>query len=262
LEPDLQNLIIDIARSLGFLSRLPIPGRFFSGSDGSLTQSVRAFPIAGIMIAMPSAAIFATLLFFHRDAMLSAFIALSIQTLLTGALHEDGLADSADGLLSGRGRDKALEIMRDSRIGSYGAIALIVSYGTRASALGAIAHALPPAQAGFALLGVAAISRTTMIWHWITLPAARRDGVAASSGTPDETAGRIAYGFGLALFILIGLPACGLFSVATALAASGASLWIFTAFCRKQIGGHTGDTIGATQQLSEIATLVALALFA
>ena len=165
-----QDYLDDLIRSVGFLSRIPIPGRFFIEHDGSLSRAVRTFPVAGVLIALPSAALFATLLAGHADPMLSAFLALALNTFLTGALHEDGLSDTADGIGGGRDRESALRIMKDSRIGSYGAVALILSFALRGAALAAVATTVTPTMAGLALLGVAALNRAAMVWHWSLLP--------------------------------------------------------------------------------------------
>ncbi len=101
----------------------------------------------------------------------------------TGALHEDGLADVADGLGATHDREKALTIMKDSRIGTFGGgIALVLSFGIRTAALAALVPAVSPSGLGLIMLSVAAVSRTAMVWHWQSLPPARRDGVAASAG--------------------------------------------------------------------------------
>src|SRR5690606_36097588 len=131
--------IADLTRSVGFLSRLPVPPRFFEGHDGSLTSTVRAFAAAGALIALPAAVLLLLLLACRADPLLAGFMALAATTLLTGALHEDGLADTADGLGGGRDRDHMLAIMKDSRTGSYGVFALILSFGLRAAAVAALA---------------------------------------------------------------------------------------------------------------------------
>ena len=152
----IRDFIDDTARSVAFLSRVPVPQRHFTGHDGRLSRAVRAFPLAGVLIALPAAALAAVLSAIHAPPALLAFAALALQVLVTGALHEDGLSDSADGIGGGRDRDSALAIMKDSRVGSYGAVALILSFGLRASAIAALATVLTPSGLGMALLAVAA----------------------------------------------------------------------------------------------------------
>jgi len=257
-----QDYLIDVMRSIGFLSRIPVPGRFFIEHDGSLSRAVRAFPAAGLLIALPPAALLSTLLAGRADPMLAGLLALTLQTLLTGALHEDGLSDMADGVGGGRDREAALRIMKDSRIGSYGAVALILSFGLRGAALAAFAAAATPTSAGFAMLGVAALSRAAMVWHWSLLPPARADGVAASAGAPQEAALIIALATGGALAFALMLPVLSLPAALFAIALTAGAAWGFSRYISARIGGHTGDTIGATQQLTEIMSLSALALFA
>jgi adenosylcobinamide-GDP ribazoletransferase len=257
-----QDYLDDVVRSVGFLSRIPMPGRFFVEHDGSLSRAIRAFPVAGLLIALPSAALFATLLAGHADPLLSAFLTLALQALLTGALHEDGLSDTADGIGGGRDREAALRIMKDSRIGSYGAVALILSFGLRAAALAAFAAVTAPTMAGLALLGVAALNRAAMVWHWSLLPPARSDGVAASAGEPEAIATIVALATGGAVALALMLPAMSLLATIFSIALAAGIAWSFTRYISARIGGHTGDTIGATQQLTEIMSLSALALFA
>ena len=257
-----QDYLIDVMRSVGFLSRIPVPGRFFVGHDGSLSRTVRAFPVAGLLIALPPAAVFATLLAGNADPTLSALLALTLQAFLTGALHEDGLSDMADGIGGGKDRESTLRIMKDSRIGSYGAVSLILSFALRAAAMAAFAPVVTPTAAGLAVLGVAALSRAAMVWHWSLLPPARTDGVAASAGQPEAAATRFAAVTGGALALALVLPAMPLSATLVTIALSAGVAWSFTRYISARIGGHTGDTIGATQQLTEIMSLSALALFA
>ncbi|PST21865.1 adenosylcobinamide-GDP ribazoletransferase [Mesorhizobium plurifarium] len=258
---DIRELWADVARSVAFLSRIPLPDRYFRGYDGGLGRAVRAFPLAGILITLPAAAIAALLGAFHASSLFTAFLVVAAQAMVTGALHEDGLGDTADGFGGGRDREGALEIMKDSRIGTYGAVALILSFGLRASALAAFLPLLTPAGGGIAVLATAALSRAAMVWHWSRLPPARRSGVAASAGVPEARATSVALGSGvllaLVLFFLAGAPTV---AVLLSFGAFGLIVPGFTRLAERKLGGHTGDTIGATQQLTEIAVLGALAL--
>lgn len=253
------DFVADLARSLGFLSRLPIPSRFFEGYDGTVSRAVRAFPLAGLVLALPAALLLWLLLEWEAEPLLAALIALSVMTLLSGALHEDGLADTADGFGGGRDSDNVLSIMKDSRIGSYGVIALILSYGLRAGALASLAHgslALP----ALGLLAAATLSRALMVAHWHVLPPARAGGVAAGAGSPEAGARNVALASAALACLILLLPAIGLLPILVALALAGLAVTGFTRHARGRIGGHTGDTIGAAQQAGEIVFLIALAL--
>ena len=255
-----RDFIDDTARSVAFLSRVPMPQRHFIGYDGRLSRAVRAFPLAGVLIVLPAAALAAVLSALHAPPALLAFAALGLQVLVTGALHEDGLSDSADGIGGGRDRDSALTIMKDSRAGSYGVVALILSFGLRAAAIAALATTLTPSGLGMALLAVAAASRTAMVWHWSLLPPARRDGVAASVGEPASGATFFALASGILIAAALLLPHGTLLSLALALALAILAVLVFNRIALRKIGGHTGDTIGATEQLAEMSVLFALAL--
>jgi adenosylcobinamide-GDP ribazoletransferase len=256
----INDFVDDVARSVGFLSRISVPSRHFIGHDGTLSRAVGAFPVAGLLISLPSAALFAILLALNADPLLCAFLALGLQAILTGALHEDGLSDTADGIGGGRDRESALVIMKDSRIGSYGAVALILSFAIRASALATIGAVLTPTQAGVALTGIAALSRAAMVWHWSLLPPARSDGVAASAGMPETQATWLALFTGALFSIVLAGGATSFVDGVVVVAASGLVCWGVTQYIGTKIGGHTGDTIGASQQLAEVTALSTLAV--
>ncbi len=256
--PNATQFIADLARSVGFLSRLPVPDRFFRGYDGSVSRAVQAFPAAGLVIALVPALLLWLICLSH-DPLLAALAALGLQSLLTGALHEDGLADTADGLGGGRDRDQALVIMKDSRIGSYGVIALILSFGLRAAALAALGR-YDPALAALGLLAASAASRALMVAHWRALPSVREGGVAASAGQPEEQARNMALLTGAVAALVLLVPVAGPVRSLLPLVFAGLIAFGFTRYVSNKLGGHTGDTIGATQQLSEIALLIGLAL--
>lgn len=254
------DFIDDVARSVGFLSRIRVPSRYFIGHDGTLSRAVGAFPVAGLLITLPPAALLAVLLALNADETLAALLALALQAILTGALHEDGLSDTADGIGGGRDREAALAIMKDSRIGSYGAVALILSFAIRASALAAIGTVLAPTEAGFAVLGVSALSRAAMVWHWSLLPSARTGGVAASAGAPEASSTILALFSGGILCLVLAGGATSFIDAVVTIALCAMATWAASSYIESRIGGHTGDTIGATQQLAEIVSLSALAV--
>lgn len=253
-------LVTDLARSLGFLSRLPVASRYFEGHSGEMSRTPRAFPLAGAVIAAPAGLLLALLLGWGANATLAAFAAVTLQILLSGALHEDGLADCADGLGGSATREKTLEIMKDSRVGSYGVLALVLSVGIRVSALAALIHQLSPLNVALCMIGVGALSRAFMVWHWHALPAAKPDGVAASLGKPDDQSLYTALVLGLAIATLAVVPFAGFHPLIVGLLVSGACAYGFQLYIRKRLGGQTGDTIGATQQICETMALAALSV--
>ena len=188
--------------------------------------------------------------------------------LATGCLHEDGLSDTADGFGGGGSRERILEIMRDSRIGAFGACALMLSILLRWSALVALASGAgaangsgaahsAPAAVFAALLAAHGGSRALLPAFLHLLPPARADGLSAGAGG----VGRPVAGAALALGFL-SLLALGLSAALMAAAALAAAFFLFRALCLKKIGGQTGDTAGALQQIAEILILlVACAVF-
>jgi len=168
--------------------------------------------------------------------------------IITGAMHEDGLADSADGLWGGWEKDRRLEIMKDSRIGAYGVLALVLSLGLRWVALAAVteAGALWPV-----VIGTAALSRAAMVGVMHALPNARTDGLSRSVGRPPRAAALVASGIGGAVWLLLSASGGPLFAAIIAAAACGL-------IAKAKIGGQTGDTLGATQQITEIVVLLAV----
>lgn len=250
----------DIARATGFLSRLPMPARYFDGHDGSLSRAAGMFPLAGLVIALCPGLVVVALSWLGANTALTALIALIVLIAVTGALHEDGLADSADALGARGGRDHMLSIMKDSRIGAYGVLALMASFSLRAVALTIILSVAGGWNTFLVLLAVAAASRAAMAWHWNELPPARHDGVAVAVGAPDTPAVKLAVGLGIGLFALLTLFSTGLIPTVLGLGLIALAAWQWTGTVRARLGGHTGDTIGATQQITETVSLAALAL--
>ncbi|MFS8050809.1 adenosylcobinamide-GDP ribazoletransferase [Rhizobium sp. BR 314] len=250
----------DIARAVAFLSRIPVSASFFAGYRGKLGTVSRAFPVAGLLVAFPAAIAFGVLLAFHADPLMAALLALTVLTVTTGALHEDGLSDTADGLGGGTDRERILTIMKDSRIGAYGAAALILSFGLRAAALAAIARHVSPSHGAIALLATAVLSRGAMVWHWHVLPAAKPEGVAASAGQPDGDAMQLALIMTLVLAILLIGPSMGISALVPCLLVVAVATFFLNRHMRQRLSGHTGDTIGTTQQICEIASLCTLAM--
>jgi len=256
----ISDYLDDIARATGFLSRLPMPSRHFAEHDGSLSRASGMFAVAGLVIALLPALVLWVLTLLDANAALTAIITLMILVGVTGALHEDGLADSADAFGARGGREHMLEIMKDSRIGTYGVLALMISFALRAIALTIILSVSGGWNTLLVMLGVAAASRAAMIWHWNQLPPARHNGVAASAGAPEERANMLALASGGIIFVAFVAVSSGLTAALLALLVMVAATSWWTSLARTRLGGHTGDTIGATQQISETLGLTTLAL--
>jgi adenosylcobinamide-GDP ribazoletransferase len=215
---------------------------------------MRAFPIAGAVIGVASGLILAGLASTGLPGLVAAGLTLAAQALVTGGLHEDGLADTADGFGGGRDRDSKLAIMRDSHIGTYGVLALVLGLIVKAAALAAVAHG--PAFAAIALLAASgAFSRALIVWLMASTPPARSDGLARGVGQPSDFTARIALLAGGLIALVLMLATRGLVPTLVILGAGGLVAGLFRALAMRQIGGHTGDTCGAIQVLVETAMI-------
>lgn len=239
----------DVLSATALLTRLPVP----AGPEGRAAEAAWAYPVAGLLVGAVAALAGAVGHWAGLPTPLCALVALAALVAATGALHEDGLADAADGLWGGWTRERRLEIMRDSRIGAYGALALMLSLAARWAALSAL-YEIGPGAGAAAIIAAAALSRAAMPAMMWALPPARDSGMSAELGQVPGGAAILAAALaGAAALVLVGWEAP--FAALWAAAAAGAAV----AVARERIGGHTGDTAGATQQVAEIAVLLSIA---
>ncbi|WP_207456967.1 adenosylcobinamide-GDP ribazoletransferase [Azospirillum sp. SYSU D00513] len=239
----------DLALAVVFMTRLPLRLRG-APAEGAQARSMGWFPLVGAGVGLLGGGVHALALLANLPPLAAALLALAAMAWATGALHEDGAADVADGFGGGRDRTRKLEIMRDSRVGSYGVLAIVFSVGIRAAALAALAG---PLEAVLALAASGALSRGGMAVMARLMAPARADGLAARQGRPGT--GTVA--LSLALSAAIATAALGMAAPA-ALAAAALGGWAVAALARRQIGGHTGDVFGAAQQVAEAAVLLTL----
>ncbi len=211
----------------------------------------RCFPLIGVIVGGLSGAVFLGLAETGLSPLVLSFLAIAVQVLVTGALHEDAIGDVADGFGGGHDKVRKLEIMRDSRVGTYAVVALILTIGLKVSALASLEV---PSTAFLALVASGAASRAFISLAMYLMPPARQDGLGASAGKPPLTAALMALALGLLVPIILFEP---FFGSAALLAGMGAAL--VTGFIAiRQIGGQTGDVLGTIQQVSEIAFLLTL----
>jgi adenosylcobinamide-GDP ribazoletransferase len=242
------GITTDLRTGLAFCTRLPIA----APQGANLTQAVWTFPLVGVLIGALGALVF--WLTASLGSFVAATLAVTATTLVTGALHEDGLADTADGFGGGTTKERKLEIMRDSRSGVYGVTALISSYLLR---VGAIASLPAAASAAAALIAAHAGARATMALFMAMVPRARQDGLSAKIGTPPSGPLAVAALLGLLAFLLcLGIGGALLAVLLVMIVLAGAAR-----LARSQIGGQTGDVIGAVEQASEIVILLTAAAF-
>lgn len=247
----------DLRQAAGLLTRLPVPVPTTTPAPAETQTAAaghpaRCYSLVGAGIGAAAAFAYGLGAWLSLPPFACALVALAAAMLLTGALHEDGLADVADGFGGGRDRLRKLEIMRDSRIGSYGVLALLLVAAARGGSLAALAQ---PAAAAAALVAAHCLSRGGLAAIMWALPPARRDGLAVATGRPGGGDAIAALIIGLAAaFLLLDFTAA-----LTAVIAVATLQWVIAVQARRQIGGVTGDVLGAAQQLGEAAVLLVAA---
>lgn len=247
-----QSILADIAACIGFYTRLPT-GVDVGAHGRTFAETQWAAPVAGALVGLGVGVVAWLALLIGLPPSLAAVLAIAAGIALTGALHEDGLADTADGFGGGKDRDSKLAIMRDSRIGSYGVLALGLSLLARWAAFAALS-AISPMAVLIAAIAAHAASRATLPALMTALPPARLDGVSASAGHVDPVTARIAAGLGLVFL----LPGGFVFAIVAALLVAFL-VFLIARLALGQIGGRTGDVLGLAQQIGEIAVLATAA---
>lgn len=249
----------DLQTAASFLTWVPISRTAAEAFD--LRRAARAFPVAGALIGFAAAIVVVLCASLGMSSLLSAALAIFALVIITGALHEDGLADTVDGFWGAADREGKLKIMRDARIGTFGVLALLFSVVIRIAALQQILSE-GAFQAAAALIAAGAVSRHGMVALMRRSANARGEGLAFSAGTPWAGAERTS----LITALAIGLPAAWLAGgIVGVLVAGALAILAFIGvkeLARYHIGGHTGDVCGAMQQIIEIAVLTGLALTA
>ena len=239
----------DLVSAFGLLTRLPLPRSTASSSTGA---SVWAWPVVGLVIGAIGAAAYALAWRAGLSSLLAGLVAVIAMVIATGGFHEDGLADTADGLGGGATPEKRLLIMKDSRIGSFGALALIGSVVLR---VGALAQLAEPRLVAPALIVAAVLGRAAMPGVVLLSAPARPGGLGAALGVLDRR--RVLIGGALTVVIGLGLerPHALLETIFAALLVAAGVAGVGA----RSLGGYTGDTLGATEQLTECAVLLVLA---
>ncbi|HVM82024.1 MAG TPA: adenosylcobinamide-GDP ribazoletransferase [Stellaceae bacterium] len=245
---DWRSLGAEWRLAVGFFTRIPLRPDAELGPAG-LARAAWAFPLVGVLVGVAGGIAFSVTDRLGLPIMAMALIAVLATVLLTGGLHEDGLADTVDGLGGGTSREDALAIMRDSRIGAFGVLALLFSVGLRVAALAAMADSRTAVNA---LVAAHALSRGLLPMAMLWLEPARADGLGAEAGRPTPPTTTAALVIAIAVAMLALGSSRGLAAFALAAVAMGA----MAILARRRIGGYTGDTLGATQQIGEIMVLL------
>ena len=247
--PPLRSGLRSLHLATGFLTRVPLPPPPLSA--GGLAPAMAAFPLVGAGVGAAAGLVWLAG-FRLLPPLPAALLAVLAGVALTGALHEDGLADFADGMGARGDRDARLAVMRDSRTGAFGALALVFSVLLRAAALAAA----PGGLAGLgALVAAASLSRAALPAAMQVMGPVRADGLGASAGLPDASVAAAALVLGL-LAAIAGLGFGGTLAAVLAALAAAAAVVVLA---RRTLGGFTGDVLGAVAQGVEIAVLLAAA---
>src|SRR5258708_3239312 len=231
--------LADFKMATGFLTRLPVPHPDGAG-PANFARAYRLFPVVGGLIGLAMGVLCLALRQVGVPDLAAAALVLGAGALLTGALHEDGLADVADGFGGGRDVEAKLAIMRDSRIGTYGVIALLVSFAAKLSALVAI----PDGYVVQSLIVAHALARGVLPVLALELPYARPDGLARTGGQPDTTTTAIAG----ALALLIALLSLSWIDALWAAVAAGVSGFVIARRARRRGRGQPREGRGAGGQ--------------
>jgi adenosylcobinamide-GDP ribazoletransferase len=257
---EVQSWVADTLACLAFYSRLPVPRHLVRADPPGFSRAARASPLAGLLLGLLAGIVLAITAALGLPALLSASLGILALVCLSGALHEDGLSDFADAM-GGTSPQGRLEIMRDSRVGTFGVLALVFSILIRIIALSHLLETFGALQGAFALASATALSRAAALWPLHALPPARTEGLGADvAGLPLATL-HVALGLGALIAVAASAGTTLGGSIAGLLAAAAAVLLV-TRLARCLIGGQTGDVAGAASQAAEIAFLVALTTLA
>ncbi len=255
---DPHSFPVDMLMALRFYSRFPTGSRPHETPDFNQIAPVLAF--ASVAISLIPVLVFSLGMAFGLPALLSASFGIGAQIIVTGAMAEDALADSADGLWGGAEVSRRLAIMKDPRHGTYGVLAIVLLVAIRLSALSTL---LVWSGIGAIMLWLAAqiIARQGALWLLLVLPPARTDGTARAAGTLLRTPFVVGASLGALLFLVAAGAFVGIFGLALTLSVLALIVWGWSRICRSLVGGYTGDLIGALQALLEIAALSSFILF-
>ena len=248
---DLGGLLTDLAVGIAFYTRLPV--RVATPVDGAaVARASWCAPLVGALVGALAGLAYWAAWRLNLPTFICATLAVAAGMLLTGCLHEDGLADTADGFGGGQTRERALEIMRDGRIGAYGTCALVICLVLR---IGAITDLPRAALVAWALVGAHATARGGLALFMRLVAPARPDGLSATAGAPSRERAAVAAAIGIALL----WAALGFKNALIALLLVFIGAVVMAWLARRKIGGQTGDVLGAVEQVSETLVLLVTA---
>jgi adenosylcobinamide-GDP ribazoletransferase len=251
----------ELRTAIVFLTRIPFahaapaptPAETAAATHGAVAQAGWAFPLAGVIVGVIGAVVYALAHGLGLPPWPAAALAVAATMAASGALHEDGLADTLDGFGGGETRERKLDIMRDARIGTYGVCALVVSILIRVAAVASLADA---GLAAAALVAAHAAARATLPALMTLVPPARRDGLSFAAGQPAAVSAAVAALIGFVVLVLC----LGFGHAIVALIALVIATFLIALLSLRQIDGQTGDVLGAVEQVGEIVVLLVAAV--
>jgi adenosylcobinamide-GDP ribazoletransferase len=241
-------LLADLISAFMLLTRLPVARFARLGGAPDLARCVWAFPVVGLAVNGMGGLVYWLAQRVGMPPLLAAAWTLATTMIVTGALHEDGLADTADGLGGGSTPAQKMDIMRDSRIGSYGALALLLSVVMRAGAIAALGR---PIFVATAMILAGILGRSGILLLLFVLPPARDDGMGATMGSPRAKS----IGLGLGLAVVTTFLALPVLPAIEVVVLGFSSSLVLAELAYMQIGGHTGDLLGASEVITECVVL-------
>lgn len=240
-----------------FLTRIPAP-KDFEYSDDLMHEAARYYALVGALVGLAGAAVF-FVTFTWAPVSVCMILSTIVTLYLTGAFHEDGFADLCDGLGGGVTPERALEIMRDSRLGTYGSAGLILILALKISLLCALAEL---SETGLVVLGALivghSLSRASAVAVIVTSDYVRMEGTAKPVSAGISTEGKLVTGITVILMSLLGMLLINPFAVFGGILALVISHFFIRRTFEKRLGGYTGDCLGATQQVSEVGFYLGL----
>lgn len=248
----------DFIMALRLFSRLPTGDSPHQKPD--LNRIAMALPLASVAMGIGPALLLIGGALIGLPSYFAATLAVAAMIVVTGAMADDALADAMDGLFGGHTVERRLEIMKDSRHGSYGVAALCLFILLRATALGAMA-AVNPLAAGSVWLAAGIAGRSAALWLPLALSSARATGLAASAGEVSKGGFAVGLVFAAILLFVLAGPTTSLVALGAAVVVAVAVVAGWTALVKRLVGGQTGDLIGALGALVEIGVLAALLPF-
>lgn len=244
-----QDWVDDLQISLSFLTRIPVPGGPAIGNP-SLSQATRFFPLIGFLVGIIGALALWVANWLGLPELAAIIFGLLAIVLVTGGLHEDGLADSCDGLAGGTNVEQRLEIMKDSRIGSFGVLGLMFTIALKLAGL----STFDLGGAALTLFLAAVVSRGALPLFMRYIPNAKQDGLSADAGAPGFDRAAIS----VLITIVIAWFCIGFFKMILVFIMLTIASILSAIYVKRRIGGQTGDILGAMQQMTEVIVILTL----